>query len=1108
MKRKFFHPEPTQRELSGPQYWRSLDEVADTPAFREWLHQEFPSGAAELEGVDRRQFLKLMGASFAFAGVGLAGCRQPEQHILPYAKQPERLIPGVPVFYATSQPTPRDNVPLIAETHEARPTKLEGNPSYLPYGGGTNVFAQTSVLDLYDPDRAMHSVGKTGETLSRSQALDVLQSISQDYKARAGSGLAFLAEPSTSPSRLKLVQSLKAAFPHAIWAEYDPVNNDQAENALKALTGKRLRADYKFKTADRVLALESNFLQSEPGSLGYMRDFTSRRKVKDASHASDMNRLYAVESTFSITGGMADHRLRLAFNHLPAFTALMAAEVLEQTGASADEVAYFQAKGAALSVDKAWIKACATDLLAHAGRALVVVGADAPATVHQLALRINQALAAIGETVHYLEVPETEAVEIGLLADAIRLGQVKTLVIVGGNPAYNAPADLDWVSLQKSIPQVVRYGYHLDETSALGVTHIAANHYLESWGDGRTWNGTLVPVQPMILPLFEGMGELEFLGRIAQGGQSDAYGLVQETFRELALASKVNTTFDQWLAEGVLVGSSFRIALPAFSSADLRRELDKATFSPATFSASSIEVRILPSQQVWDGRYANNGWLQECPEPLTKLTWDNVILVGPALAKALQAQTGVPLIPEASVLSKQGQEHPQFNTFKQGKEEAFVGELTIDGRVISGPIHVHPGLADFTVLVTLGYGRTQVGRIGTGVGFDVYPIRTEANRASVSNASLKPTLGTYRLANTQQHWSMEGRAILREANADEYEAHSDFTKHMCLESHAPANLGPDKNKSFSEVVRNIPRGNSAYETPPFKGAQQWGMVIDLGSCTGCNACVVACQSENNVPIVGKDQVARGREMHWLRMDRYFSSGKGTAELPDDPQVAFMGMMCQHCEMAPCETVCPVNATVHDDQGLNVMAYNRCVGTRYCANNCPYKVRRFNFFDWNKREIGHFYEGPLGPEGMPELHKMQKNPNVTIRMRGVMEKCTYCVQRIESAKIRQLAVAKGSDNVNVPDGVIKSACQQVCPSEAITFGDVADPTSAVSVARSSDRAYAVLGYLNVRPRTMYLSRLRNPNPKMPDYSTQPLSRVEYESRYGHSAHAHEGASPAH
>jgi MoCo/4Fe-4S cofactor protein with predicted Tat translocation signal len=1089
MKKKYFHPDPKLRELSGPQYWKSLDEVAETPEFREWVDREFPSRASELDGVDRRQFLKLMGASFAFAGLGLTGCRQPEQRILPYAKQPEHMIPGVGAFYATSMAHPFDNVPLIAETHEGRPTKLEGNPSYAPYGGSTDLFAQASILGLYDPDRSIQHKDASGQPLTRAQALDVVDGAASRYASNQGAGLAFLAEPSTSPSRERMVAALKARLPKALWCEYTPVRPTAAQKALKALTNQDLRPIYHLDKADRILCLEADFVQTEPGKLALTRDFSARRKVKDASQVEAMNRLYVAESTFSLTGGMADHRLRLPFSHLAAFSALVMVEFLEQVGGAQEAIDFLQPKGEPLAEHKAWVKACVTDLLQHKSRSVVIAGSQAPAAVQQLAVWMNQLLGAIGSTVQYAKVPEL-SFGIEILAHAIQLRKVETLVILDGNPVYDAPANLNWKSLQAKVPQVIRYGYYADETSE-GAVHVAGAHFLESWGDGRTWDGAIVPVQPMILPLFDGIQPLEFLGRFLQAGGVDAYAYVKETF---ALQAPT-MPFEAWLAAGVLEGSAYASVAPIFQLTDIYRALKDTRFEVKAFDASNLEVRFMPSFQVWDGRYANNGWLQECPESMTKLTWDNAILVSPKLAQQLQDLHGVPLVPEHSLLNKRGDERPPMATFNRGKEEAFIGELMVDGVLLKGPIHIQPGLPEFTVVVSLGYGRTHAGRVGDGVGFDVYPARKEG-AMEFNHGSLKPTSALMVLANTQQHWSMEGRAIIREANAEDYAAHPDFTKEMCLESHAPANLGPDQKTPFTEVVKQIPRGNSAYETPPFTAPQQWGMVIDLSTCTGCNACVVACQSENNVPIVGKDQVSRGREMHWLRLDRYFSTGTDLNELPDDPQVSFMTMMCQHCELAPCESVCPVNATVHDEQGLNVMAYNRCVGTRYCANNCPYKVRRFNFFDWNKRDTKHLYEGPLGPEGMPELHKMQKNPNVTVRMRGVMEKCTYCVQRIESAKIRQLAIAKGSGNIEVPDGVIKTACQQVCPTGAIVFGDVANANTKVSEERASDRAYAVLGYLNIRPRTLFLARLRNPNPKMPDYHEMPLSRVEYEAKSGH------------
>ncbi|MGE9292318.1 MAG: TAT-variant-translocated molybdopterin oxidoreductase [Puniceicoccales bacterium] len=1127
MKRKVQHPEPTAREQAGPRYWRSPDELADTPEFRVLLEREFPEGASETTESDRRTFLKLMGASAALAGLGLAGCRQPKQHILPYSKSPERMVPGVPMFYASSQPDPHGNIPLVVETHDARPTKVEGNPSYKPYGGGTTGYAQASVLDLYDPDRLQKSQAKGGRQLDRASVLTSLSELNKAYTKNKGKGLVFLAEPSTSPSRAALVAELREKMPEAVWAEYEAVDTYAPSRALSKVADKRVQPVYDLSEVKRVLALDSDFLGTDPGHLGNLRSFAKGRQVDEAEDAPKMSRLYAAESNFTITGGQADHRLRIATSQIPAFTALVLAEVAEQTGEEKDVAAKLREQAGSLDVDASWITECVKDLIAYAGKhqSLVVAGPHLPMGVHTMVAAINELLKASGHTVSYVELPEQEdVVGIDVVAELLNKGEVKTLVIMGGNPAYDAPGDLDWPELQQKAGKVVRYGYYADETGELADLTVAATHYLESWGDGRTLDGVYVPVQPMILPLFDGFTELEFL-EVINTGQSNGdqgYGRVRKTFSSIS-DTKDDVSFNAWLTEGVLKDSAYKTAkLPAsdlWVGVGMAASGDK--LKAVALSPDALEVRIVPSSHFYDGRYNNNGWLAEVPDPMSKLTWDNTISISPKLAKHL----GV--TPKPITMDKIGQLHMDANQFKRGQEQAPVGKLTVGGKTITGPIHIQPGLADNTVVIALGFGRRKTGRIGTrlanypgfgpGIGFDAYPLTTLASRALALGGSIAVTEEIYPLANTQQHWSMEGRAILREGTNTEFEHDPEFASRMGAEAHSPPVLGNARKDPLDKVVREIPRGGSMYKTPEFKAEQQWGMSIDLNTCTGCNACVIACQSENNIPIVGKDQVLRGRELHWLRIDRYYSVDPKlpTTEIPEDPQVSFMGVACQHCELAPCESVCPVNATVHDEQGLNVMAYNRCVGTRYCANNCPYKVRRFNFFDFNKRERGELYKGPLGTDRYKteasQLTRMQKNPNVTVRMRGVMEKCTYCVQRIEQAKINQKVKAGASPDVKVPDGTIKVACQQVCPTEAIVFGDVADPESKVSKIKTQNkRNYAVLGYLNVRPRTTYLARLRNPNPAMPDAYKQPLSRAEYEHRYGHGgghgdAHGEHGAA---
>jgi molybdopterin-containing oxidoreductase family iron-sulfur binding subunit len=919
------------------------------------------------------------------------------------------------------------------------------------------------------------------------------------------------------------VARIQQKFPQAVWAEYEAIDQSHPERTASAWFETPARPVYDFAKVKRVLALDSDFLHKEPGHLANARGFAQARRVAKPEDADQMNRLYSVESNYTLTGAQADHRLRCATAQIPAVAAQIAVELFARAPLPSrqDEVLATLTKiGAGAAVDPKWVTACVADLLEHKGQAAVIAGAQLPTELQQLVTLMNLALGAVGATVTYRELTTRPAAAgIAEVTAAMAQGTVKTLFILSGNPVHNAPGDLNFAAklsqAKKQGMEVYRHGYHgrqADETSELASTFIAGLHYLESWGDGLTYDGVHVPVQPMIEPLFEGWGELDVLGTLAGDAQADAHAYVKQTFATM----HPGASFDEWLAVGVAGG-----AAPAVARDDIGVRADALAawvYKSPALSETNLEVRFVPGAG-WDGRYANNGWMQECPDPMTKLTWDNAILVSPKLGKSLG------LWPEPTTMAKMGQMAMDDNKFFQSVEKAQVGEITVNGKTLRGPVSILPGLANWTLVVALGYGRTLAGGVGTGVGFNAAPLvsSTGPMACSVTGASLKILAdGEYDLANTQEHWSMEGRELVREANAEEYAKEPDFARELGLEAHSPPIYGPAKNMSLQEKVTELPRGQMLYQTPPYNvplpnvpvwdtpegrkdypTPQQWGMSIDLNTCLGCNACVVACQAENNIPIVGKEQVLRGREMQWIRLDRYFASEPGpnaTTEIPEDPQVVFQSIACMQCEQAPCEVVCPFTATAHDEQGLNTMAYNRCVGTKYCANNCPYKVRRFNFFDWNKREIGHFYEGPLGPDyyqsEASQLTRMQKNPDVTIRMRGVMEKCTYCVQRIEEAKINQRVKAQGSPNTAVPDGTIQTACQQVCPTQAIVFGDVSDAASAVSIAKESPRNYAVLGYLNIRPRTTYLAKLRNPNPAMPDYKSQPLTRLEMEARYPH------------
>ncbi len=1123
MKRKFEHPAaPESEQLTGPKYWRSLDELAGTPGFKAQLEREFPEGADTLNGVDRRNFMKIMAASFALGGVGLAGCRRPEKFILPYGKSVEGIIPGLPSYYATAMPLRKSAIPLLAETHQGRPTKLEGNPTYQPHGGAASLAAQASILDLYDPDRSTaHTKG--GAVLKREQVDELLAKISQTYTSAQGTGLAFLAEESSSPTRRRMVGALRAKFPRAVWAEYEPIADEPPVAAAQAVFGSAVKPVYNFANAKRIVSIDADFLQAEAGSLFYARSFANGRRV--AKKDDPMNRLYVAESNLTLTGSMADHRVRLASSHMLAFAAKLASVVYPQSAESL--ASYTQG----LTLTPAWFDECAKDLLANRESAVVVAGSHLSAEVHAIVHGINSALGAYGKTVNYVPAEVTPgASTLAALATAIKGGSVKTLVILGGNPAYNAPADLDWSALQKSVGEVVRLGYYADETSTVNpaaTTHLSRAHYLESWGDARTSDGTVVPVQPMILPLFGGLTDIEVLARIAGEQNTDPYALVSATVTGLAGAgANAEKTMARFLHDGVLAGSAHRPVTVRYNTEGVRPLLT-AVKPVAAFSVNNLEVRFVADHKMDDGRYANNGWLQECPDPITKISWDNAILVSPKLAKEL----GIYKPNSGNQIARQ-----EEADFTMGKENAPVFELTIGNRKIRGPVHVQPGLANYSVIVPLGYGRTKTGHVGTGAGFNAYPLRTSEAMHVATGAKLTNTGTRALLANTQEHWSMEGRDIIREANFEKndksgglsYQESPAFVNTIGMESHAPSNLGPVGEKMTPQQrATQIPRGNSLYTTPKFDGLHQWGMSIDLNTCIGCNACVVACQAENNIPIVGKEQVMKGREMHWIRIDRYYSSGdidagafggEGNKRLPgdsDDPmtpvQVSLQPMTCVHCELAPCETVCPVNATVHDEEGLNVMAYNRCIGTRYCANNCPYKVRRFNFFDWNQRSLDSLYMSQLADFGMPELVKMSKNPEVTVRMRGVMEKCTYCVQRIQNGKIQhkvKVAQVGRMGDVVVPDRTIKTACEQTCPVDAIVFGNILDTESAVSKAKKREQDYAVLGYLNIRPRTTYSGKLRNPNPKMPDYNALPMSRVEYDKKNVPQTHGDHGHGHGH
>jgi len=1037
----FQHP---PEKTTGQRYWRSLEEVADSPDFREWLEREFPEGASELEmnGMTRRNFLRVMGASLALAGIGLSGCRRPEAHLVPYTKTPEWLVPGRHLRYATFMPRRRGGMPLHVTTYNGRPTKIEGNPHHPCSGGATDAFAQAAVLEMYDPERS-RSFLRNGEAATEAAFFAEVEKLRAAWAADKGRSLAFLVDGAESPTRERLRRVLLSQFPEAVWCVEEPLAPGHDLAAWEIAYGPGVIPSPNFAKAEVVLSLDCDFLGNEDeGGLAAVRAFSAGRRVEKPGDR--MNRLYTVESRYTLTGGMADHRLRMPSSQIGTVAAALAREIQTLAGG--------KAAAAESGAVPAWIREAARDLWAHRGRSLIVAGLLQPTAVHLHAAMLNELLGNTGVTLRLMRRGRSAALRLDDLAARVRDGKVETLVVLGVNPVYNAPAGLAWEKLQSSIKTVIRWGLHEDETSARSAWHVPAAHFLESWGDGLARDGSLLCAQPMILPLHGGLSETDLLSKIAGLLRPDGPEAVRATFRERVGKGLDKFAFEQawqrFVHDGFLEGSA---AAFVAGRADLRRCAEFVAANPFSDAGEGIEVVFAPDASADDGRYLNNAWLQEMPDPVTKLTWENAALMSPATARALGLRS-------RSV---------------KGVLECDVARITLGGRALEAPVMIAPGHANHSVTLPLGFGRWKVGKVGANSGFNAWALR-EGTEGFARNARVERTGRVAKLAVTQEHGAMEGRALVREAPIKVFEEDPSFVDKMTDESH-------------------MPPLRSAYAHPAMDAPHQWAMSIDLGRCTGCNACILTCQSENNIPIVGKDQVARGREMHWIRLDRYYAGSE------DDPAMLTQPVACMQCENAPCETVCPVNATVHSEEGLNVMAYNRCVGTRYCSNNCPYKVRRFNFFDYNRRQLDKLYLGPLGPKRVAETVKMQKNPNVTVRMRGVMEKCTFCVQRIEAAKIDQKAKAGASPDVLVPTDSVKTACQQVCPTQAIVFGNQIDPKSEVARVKKLPHDYGMLEYLNVRPRLTYLARLRNPNPQMPGAEQVGMSSLA--GAHGHGAAAH-------
>jgi molybdopterin-containing oxidoreductase family iron-sulfur binding subunit len=1053
-----------------------LEEHAHGGGFPEGVEREFPPTATgPRDSVSRRQFVRLMSASFLLAGAGLTGCRRPEERIHPFAKSPEGYVHGAAQYYATAMPTRGTAIPLLVKTHEGRPVKIEGNPEHpicrSPRSpgsafahAGTDAAAQAAILGLYDPDRAQRCLHR-GQTVRVQEAFDQLARVAERHGAKAGKGLHLLMERSGSPSRARLQEEIGRRWPLACWYVDEPLDDQLPRRAATLAYKQPLAQLHRLDRAKRILSLEADFLGTEPEAWRLTRGFALSRALRQPKDAP--SRLYAVESLFSLTGANAEHRLRLPATGILPFACHLLAEVIRLTGAarSPEQAAAFdrfvQKLGATPPFEPAWLRECAKDLVVSAPDAVILAGQGQPLAVHVIALALNHHLGAIGKAVELRPWPEPPAGSFAELGKALEAGEVETLILLGGNPAYHAPAALDWGAVARKAGSVIRWAPYEDETTPHCQWQLPATHFLEAWGDTRTADGTWTPIQPLIQPLFGGVTELELLARCGGLATTHPHEIVRDTFRAQLPPAAFEECWKQSLHDGFLPSAEASATPPDLDWRILSEFLQ--TIPPMTQpDAQHLDVVFHRDGRVDDGRYANNGWLQELPDPITKVAWDNVILLSERTAREL----GFPPLSETS-----------------RRPEAPVGRLSLGGISVEGPVWIQPGMADYVAGLALGQGRTAAGRVGNGVGFNACRLRPERGAFSASGATLILTGRTQPVACTQNHWRIEGRPLIREADLDTYRKRPHFAREQ--ERPRSANSGP--------LYRN------PLDAAAEAAQHRWGMAIDLQACVGCSACMMACQSENNVPVVGREQVALHREMHWLRVDRYY---RGEAA---NPRMLLQPMLCQHCEAAPCENVCPVNATVHDEEGLNLMAYNRCVGTRYCSNNCPYKVRRFNFFDYNRRPLDRLHDGPLTsatdgewdlwrwfkapdrggkPQDEWDLLKLARNPEVTVRMRGVMEKCTFCVQRISAAKIARKVSAGASRDFEVPDAAIQTACQQACPAEAIVFGNLNDLQSTVSLAQESDRKYFVLESLGVKPRIAYLARVWNPNRTMPDYTPTP------------------------
>ena len=986
-------------------YWKSLKDISSEDDYNRFLKQ---SEHNVDNGLSRRNFLSLIAASVALAG--LEGCKKPVQKIIPYVEAEIGTIPGIPKYYASTLPFKNNALGVVIENHDERPVKVEGNEKHPTSLGKSNSFAQASTLEMYDPDRA-RGVKFKGNKVDWNEYLNFAKSINDGN----GKGLAVLMQESSSPTIKSIQEDFKKNLPNADWVVYESVNNENLYDGIELAFSKRLQPLYRLEKAQIIVSLGSDFLGVDDNNIYHTRKFAQNRNIVDEN--STMNRLYVAESSISSTGSSADHRLNVPQHEMENLLAELAYE-LKQLGLK------IEAKKVKSS-NNLWVKAAAKDLFDGRGESIIIGGSSLSKEFHQLIALINYNLKA---PIDYypLNMSQVSSVKnFESLCKDMKNGKINNLIILGANPVYDSPVDFDFAESLKKVKNSVHLTNIIDETSKLCSWNIAMNHYFECWGDAMTYDGHVSIVQPQIMPLFDSKSIIQVLSPIVHSKEQSAYDTVKNVWKSKIIKSgNFEREWDKVLHDGLY-------KKPIFKKVNVRpaSKISTAVLNNYSLDNDKFEIVFCPSSSVYDGRYANNGWLQEIPKPITSLTWDNAALISMKVAKKLNIKNGQML------------------------------EISVGDNSINIPAFITPGQNQKSITLELGYGRKFNGRIGNEVGFNVYPLRSSDSPSFILNGSIKVLNETYPLASTQDHHGLEDDKyaapgfddlanketqsripeLVKQSTLDYYKDNPDWVQKK-VEQHKP-----DKKRSWADHSMYNPDWD--YSKGP-----QWGMSIDLTSCTSCNACSIACQSENNIPVVGKQQVMNGREMHWIRIDNYFAGD------PDNPEVSTQSVACVHCELAPCESVCPVAATTHSSDGVNQMTYNRCLGTRYCANNCPYKVRKFNFYNYTR--------------DLPEVVQMAMNPDVSIRFRGVMEKCTYCYQRISSARI-----TAENEGREIKDGDFQVACQQSCPADAIKFGDINDPNSEVSKAKRRNRDYALLAHLGTAPRTTYLAKIRNQNPML-------------------------------